>query len=95
LDALKTKLKTEGSELSQKLGQLKIEAEDGKQRFTEQLFRFIQSIPSPKAEPFKQWLAQVARQLAQRSSWCISRFLQVMQQKIQSKFKTLKDYIYL
>lgn len=64
-NALKTKLKAEGSELSQKLGQLKMEAENGKQRFTdvannEQLFRLIQSIPSPKAEPFKQWLAQVA-----------------------------------
>jgi len=64
-NALKTKLKAEGSELSQKLGQLKMEAEDGKQRFTdvadtEQLFRLIQSIPSPKAEPFKLWLAQVA-----------------------------------
>ncbi len=63
--ALKTKLNKEGSELSQKLGQLKMEAEDGKMRLTdvadtEQLFRLIQSIPSPKAEPFKQWLAQVA-----------------------------------
>lgn len=64
-NALKTKLKVEGSELSQKLGQLKMAAEDGKMRITdvadtEQLFRLIQSIPSPKAEPFKLWLAQVA-----------------------------------
>ncbi len=64
-NALKTKLKTEGSELSQNLGQLKMTAEDGKMRLTdvadtEQLFRLIQSIPSPKAEPFKQWLAQIA-----------------------------------
>jgi len=63
--ALKTKLKAEGSELSQNLGQLKMQAEDGKMRITdvadtEQLFRLIQSIPSPKAEPFKVWLAQVA-----------------------------------
>jgi BRO family, N-terminal domain len=62
---LKTKLKKEGSELSEKIGQLKIAAEDGKMRMTdvadtEQLFRLIQSIPSPKAEPFKLWLAQVA-----------------------------------
>lgn len=62
--ALKTKLQSEGSELSQKLGQLKMQAEDGKMRMTdvadnEQLLRLIQSIPSPKAEPFKQWLAQV------------------------------------
>ena len=64
-NALKTKLHDEGSELSHKLGQLKILAPDGKMRFTdvadtEQLFRLIQSIPSPKAEPFKQWMASVA-----------------------------------
>ncbi|MEO8713199.1 MAG: Bro-N domain-containing protein [Parafilimonas sp.] len=63
-NALKTKLKQEGSELSHKLGQLKMEAEDGKLRLTdvadvEQLLRLIQSIPSSKAEPFKQWLAKV------------------------------------
>ncbi len=62
---LKAKLKKEGSELSEKIGQLKIVADDGKMRMTdvadtEQLFRLIQSIPSPKAEPFKMWLAQVA-----------------------------------
>ena len=62
---LKAKLKKEGSELSEKIGQLKMTAEDGKMRITdvadtEQLFRLIQSIPSPKAEPFKLWLAQVA-----------------------------------
>ena len=64
-NALKTKLKAEGSELSHNLGQLKMEAEDGKLRITdvadtEQLFRLIQSIPSPKAEPFKIWLAKIA-----------------------------------
>ena len=63
--ALKTKLQNEGSELSQIVGQLKMKAEDGKMRETdvantEQLFRLIQSIPSPKAEPFKRWLAKVA-----------------------------------
>ena len=63
-NALKTKLKAEGSELSQKLGQLKMQSADGKfyntdVADTEQLFRLIQSIPSPKAEPFKLWLAQV------------------------------------
>ena len=62
--ALKTKLQAEGSELSQKLGQLKMAADDGKMRETdvadtETLLRIIQSIPSPKAEPFKQWLAKV------------------------------------
>lgn len=64
---LKVKLKKEGSELSEKIGQLKMAAEDGKMRLTdvadtEQLFRLIQSIPSPKAEPFKLWLAQVANE---------------------------------
>lgn len=63
-NALKTKLKKEGSELSHKLGQLKMQAADGKLRSTdvadtEQLLRLIQSIPSPKAEPFKAWLAKV------------------------------------
>ena len=61
---LKTKLKKEGSELSEKIGQLKMYAADGKMRITdvadtEQIFRLIQSIPSPKAESFKLWLAQV------------------------------------
>ena len=64
---LKKKLKQEGSELSEKIGQFKMKAEDGKNRLTdvadtEQLFRLIQSIPSPKAEPFKLWMAQVASQ---------------------------------
>jgi len=62
---LKAKLKKEGSELSEKIGQLKMQSADGKFYLTdvadtEQLFRLIQSIPSPKAEPFKLWLAQVA-----------------------------------
>ena len=62
---LKTKLKKEGSELSEKIGQLKMQSSDGKfyktdVADTEQIFRLIQSIPSPKAEPFKVWLAQVA-----------------------------------
>ena len=61
---LKIKLRKEGSELSEKIGQLKMLAPDGKLRETdvadtEQLLRLIQSIPSPKAEPFKQWLAKV------------------------------------
>ncbi len=61
---LKKKLIEEGFEVSEKIGQLKMVAEDGKSRFTdclntENAFRLIQSIPSPKAEPFKQWLAKV------------------------------------
>ncbi len=64
---LKSKLKKEGSELSEKIGQLKMIATDGKMRITdvadtEQLFRLIQSIPSPKAEPFKLWLAKIANE---------------------------------
>ncbi len=64
---LKKKLKIEGSELSEKIGQLKMVAADGKKYLTDvastqQLFRLIQSIPSPKAEPFKLWIAQVAKE---------------------------------
>jgi len=71
-NALKTKLLEEGSELSHNLGQLKMEAEDGKMRMTdvadtEQLLRLIQSIPSPKAEPFKQWLAKVGYERIEES----------------------------
>ena len=64
---LKTKLKKEGSQLSDKIGQLKMVSPDGKMRLTdvadtEQIFRLIQSIPSPKAEPFKLWLAQLGKE---------------------------------
>ena len=64
---LKQRLKEEGNETVTNCNQLKLLAEDGKKRLTdvadtEQLFRLIQSIPSPKAEPFKQWMAQVASQ---------------------------------
>ncbi|MBQ9205374.1 MAG: Bro-N domain-containing protein [Treponema sp.] len=64
---LKKKLIAEGSELSDKIGQLKMPSSDGKMyktdcMTTEQLFRLIQSIPSPKAEPFKLWMAQVAKE---------------------------------
>ena len=62
---LKHRLLKEGNETVTNCNQLKFEAPDGKMRLTdvadtEQLFRLIQSIPSPKAEPFKLWLAQVA-----------------------------------
>lgn len=64
---LKHRLVKEGNETVTNCNQLKLQAEDGKMRLTdvadtEQLFRIIQSIPSPKAEPFKQWMAQVASQ---------------------------------
>ncbi|MDO9028361.1 MAG: Bro-N domain-containing protein [Candidatus Roizmanbacteria bacterium] len=61
---LKTRLKQEGSELTTKCSQLKMQSTDGKFYMTDvadtqQLLRLIQSIPSPKAEPFKVWLAKV------------------------------------
>ena len=64
---LKQRLKEEGNETVTNCHALKMRAADGKMRLTdvadtEQLFRLIQSIPSPKAEPFKQWMAQVASQ---------------------------------
>jgi hypothetical protein len=64
---LKHRLVKEGNETVTNCNRLKLLAEDGKKRLTdvadtEQLFRIIQSIPSPKAEPFKQWMARVACQ---------------------------------
>ena len=64
---LKHRLLKEGNQTVTNCNQLKLRAEDGRMRLTdvadtEQLFRIIQSIPSPKAEPFKQWMAQVASQ---------------------------------
>ena len=64
---LKTRLKQEGVEGTTICSTLKLPAQDGKMRSTdvastEQIFRIIQSVPSPKAEPFKQWLAQVAKE---------------------------------
>jgi len=64
---LKNRLKKEGSELVTNCNQLKMQSSDGKYyrtdvADTEQLFRLIQSIPSPKAEPFKLWLAKVGRE---------------------------------
>ena len=64
---LKSKLNSEGSQLSEKIGQLKMESTDGKfyktdVADTEQLLRLIQSIPSPKAEPFKMWLAKIGNE---------------------------------
>ena len=61
---LKKKLSEEGSELSEKIGQLKMLSSDGKKYLTdvadtESVLRLIQSVPSPKAEPFKLWLAKV------------------------------------
>ncbi len=86
---LKTKLNKEGSQLSEKIGQLKIKSTDGKTyktdvADTEQLFRLIQSVPSPRAEPFKLWLAQVA-----------SERLDEMQDPELSIDKALEQYLQL
>ena len=64
---LKIKLNQEGSELSEKIGHLKLQSADGKRYLTdvldtEGIFRLIESIPSKKAEPFKLWLAKLGRE---------------------------------
>ena len=64
---LKTRLKKEGREPATICSQLRMSASDGKQRLTDAadmagIFRIIQSVPSPKAEPFKMWLAQVGKE---------------------------------
>lgn len=66
-NALKFRLREEGSQLSQNVGQLKMVAKDGKNRETdvldtEGILRLIESVPSPKAEPFKMWLAQLGKE---------------------------------
>jgi hypothetical protein len=66
-DDLKRKLKLEGSQLSEKIGQLRMLSSDGKSYMTDvvtisEAFRLIQSISSPKAEPFKLWLAKVGQE---------------------------------
>jgi len=73
LSDLKTKLTKEGSQLYEKIVQLKFEAADGKKYAsdcleTKDLLRLIQSIPSPKAEPFKQWLAKTGYERMQEIS---------------------------
>jgi len=70
---LKKKLSNEGSEVYEKIVRFKMQAEDGKMRETDMadtstLLRIIQSIPSPKAEPFKQWLAKVGYERMQEIS---------------------------
>ena len=86
---LKTRLKKEGSELTTNCSQLKMTAADGKKRLTdvadtEQLLRLIQSIPSPKAEPFKMWLAQVGAERIEETidpEQAIDRALETYQKK--------------
>ncbi|QQR65082.1 hypothetical protein IPH92_00680 [Candidatus Kaiserbacteria bacterium] len=90
---LKTKLKKEGSEVSEKIGQLKMQASDGKFYLTdvadtEVLLRLIQSIPSPNAEPFKLWLARVGYERLEETAdpeLAIQRSLKTYLQKGYSK----------
>lgn len=90
---LKVKLKTEGSEVSEKIGQFKMIAQDGKMRKTdaadtETILRLVQSIPSPKAEPFKMWLAQVGYERLEETAdpeIAINRALKTYLQKGYSK----------
>lgn len=86
---LKQRLKEEGSQLVTNCHQLKMTAADGKKRLTdvattEQLLRLIQSIPSPKAEPFKLWLAEVGRERIEETidpEQAIDRALETYQRK--------------
>lgn len=86
---LKTRLKKEGSELPTNCSQLKLRSADGKRyktdvANTEQLLRIIQAIPSPKAEPFKLWLAQVGRERIEETidpELAIDRALETYQKK--------------
>ena len=86
---LKKRLKDEGSELVTNCNRLKMTAADGKKRLTdvadtEQLLRIIQSIPSPKAEPFKMWLAAVGRERIEETidpELAIDRALETYQKK--------------
>jgi prophage antirepressor-like protein len=86
---LKQRLKEEGSQLVTNCHQLKMTAADGKKRLTDvadtqQLLRIVQSIPSPKAEPFKLWLAQVGRERIEETidpEQAIDRALETYQRK--------------
>ena len=86
---LKKRLKDEGNETVTNCNGLKMTAADGKKRMTdvadtEQLLRIIQSIPSPKAEPFKMWLAQVGRERIEETidpELAIDRALETYQKK--------------
>ena len=95
-NALKTKLEEEGSEVSQKLGQLKMKAQDGKMRMTdiadtETLLRVIQSVPSPKAEPLKLWLAQVGYERIEETEDPELAFDRAMQTYLQKGYS--KEWI--
>ena len=95
-NALKTKLKKEGSELSQNLGQLKMKSSDRKfyktdVLDTENILRLVQSIPSPKAEPFKLWLAKVGHERIEETEDPEIAFERAMQTYLKKGYS--KDWI--
>jgi hypothetical protein len=101
---LKHKLETEGSEVYEKIVRLKMLSSDGKKRLTdvadtETMLRLIQSIPSPKAEPFKLWLAQIGYERIEETAdpeLTINRALRTYLQKgysqdwINQRLKTIE-----
>lgn len=95
-NALKTKLLKEGSELSQNVGQLKMKSNDGKfyetdVLDTENILRLVQSIPSPKAEPFKLWLAKVGYERIEETEDPELAFERAMQTYLKKGYS--KDWI--
>jgi hypothetical protein len=90
---LKIKLKQEGSQLYEKIVQLKMKATDGKMRAsdaadTEQILRLIQSIPSPNAEPFKMWLAKVGYERIEETEDPELAFDRAMQTYLKKGYST-------
>lgn len=93
---LKKKLLNEGSQLSEKIGQLKMQSSDGKfyntdVLDTENILRLIQSIPSPKAEPFKLWLAKVGHERIEETEDPELAFERAMQTYLKKGYS--KDWI--
>ncbi|MBQ8132112.1 MAG: phage antirepressor protein [Bacilli bacterium] len=102
---LKTKLNDEGSEVSEKIGQLKLKSQDGKYRMTdvvdiEGMFRIIESIPSKNAEPIKQWLAKLGSERIDETfdpSLTVQRAIDLYRAKgydeawIQKRIKGIQD----
>lgn len=93
---LKIKLTQEGSEVSDKIGQLKMTAPDGKRRLTDvadtqTVLRLVQSIPSPKAEPFKVWLAKVGYERIEETEDPELAFDRAMKTYLQKGYS--KDWI--
>jgi hypothetical protein len=93
---LKKKLAKEGSELSEKIGQLKMKSSDGKLYKTdvldtENILRLVQSVPSPKAEPFKLWLAKVGYERIEETEDPELAFERAMQTYLKKGYS--KDWI--